>query len=64
MVSTPDLAVAKAALTATLLRADPDSLHQGDVARFLELLDDTLDRCSRTNVKVRPPPWSPKRPVN
>ncbi|KAM4066487.1 RNA polymerase II-binding domain-containing protein [Hirsutella rhossiliensis] len=51
MVSTPDLVVAKTALTATLIRADPNALHRGDVARFLELLDNTLDECSRPNVQ-------------
>ncbi|PHH87309.1 hypothetical protein CDD83_9036 [Cordyceps sp. RAO-2017] len=51
MVTTPDLAIAKAALTATLLRADPTSLSRAAIAEFLQLLDNTLDECSRPNVQ-------------
>ncbi|KJZ80424.1 hypothetical protein HIM_00274 [Hirsutella minnesotensis 3608] len=51
MVSTPELAIARAALAATLSRADPSSLTRGAVAEFLQLLDSTLDECSRPNVQ-------------
>ncbi|KAF4589616.1 Calcium homeostasis endoplasmic reticulum protein [Ophiocordyceps camponoti-floridani] len=51
MVVTPDLAAAKANLTALLLRADPESLSRAAAAEFLELLDNTLDKCSRPNVQ-------------
>ncbi|RDA87610.1 hypothetical protein CP532_3954 [Ophiocordyceps camponoti-leonardi (nom. inval.)] len=51
MVTTPDLSIAKATLTASLLRADPQSLNRAAVNEFLELLNSTLDQCSRPNVK-------------
>ncbi|RCI11217.1 hypothetical protein L249_7646 [Ophiocordyceps polyrhachis-furcata BCC 54312] len=51
MVTTPELSIAKASLTASLLRADPESLNRAAVNDFLELLNTTLDQCSRPNVK-------------
>jgi hypothetical protein len=52
MVATPELASAKAALTSSLRRHDPNPLTKRDVEEFIQLLDNTLDECSRPNVQV------------
>ncbi|PNY26159.1 Calcium homeostasis endoplasmic reticulum protein [Tolypocladium capitatum] len=51
MVATPELANAKAALTNSLRRHDPVPLTKRDVEEFIQLLDLTLDECSRPNVQ-------------
>ncbi|KAL3959110.1 hypothetical protein ACCO45_007272 [Purpureocillium lilacinum] len=51
IVSTPDLAVAKAALTAALLRDDPTPVPRGAVEDGIDLIDRTLDKCSHENVQ-------------
>ncbi len=52
IVSTPDLAVAKAALTAALLRDDPTPVPRGAIEDGIDLIDRTLDKCSHENVQV------------
>lgn len=52
IVSTPELAVAKAAVTAALLRNDPTALTRGAADAAFELIDSTLDQCSYPNVQV------------
>ncbi len=51
MVS-PELAIAKAALCASLFKADPVSLSRPDVDTLFPLLDATIAQCSRQNVQV------------
>ncbi|KAJ6440013.1 uricase [Purpureocillium lavendulum] len=51
IVSTPDLAVAKAALTAALLRSDPTPMARGPIEAGIEHIDRTLDKCSNPNVQ-------------
>ncbi|POR31048.1 Calcium homeostasis endoplasmic reticulum protein [Tolypocladium paradoxum] len=51
MVATPELASAKAAFTNSLRRYDPSPLTKRDVEEFIQLLDNTLDECSRPNVQ-------------
>ncbi|KAL2207959.1 hypothetical protein CC79DRAFT_1321966 [Sarocladium strictum] len=50
-MSAPELAIAKAALSASLFRADPTSLSRPDVEGFFSLLDATTTQCSRSNVQ-------------
>ncbi|QPC79226.1 hypothetical protein HYE68_009978 [Fusarium pseudograminearum] len=50
-MATPELAIAKATLSATLFRADPTSLSRPSVEAFFSLLTDALVRCSRPNVQ-------------
>ncbi|KAF2140307.1 uncharacterized protein K452DRAFT_253056, partial [Aplosporella prunicola CBS 121167] len=45
------LAVAKASLASGLLRADPTSLSQHDIAQFHLLLDAAIQQCSPSNVQ-------------
>lgn len=47
-----ELAIAKAALSASLFRADPTSLTRPAVEAFFPLLGTTLTQCSRPNVQV------------
>lgn len=51
-MATPELAIAKATLSATLFRADPTSLSRPSVEAFFSLLTDALAQCSRPNVQV------------
>jgi hypothetical protein len=46
------LAIAKASLSAGLLRPDPTSVPRDDIAAFHASLDTALSRCSRTNIQV------------
>ncbi|KAF4340604.1 hypothetical protein FBEOM_5450 [Fusarium beomiforme] len=50
-MATPELAIAKATLSATLFRADPKSLSRPEVEAFFPLLTDALAKCSRPNVQ-------------
>ncbi|CAG7557980.1 unnamed protein product [Fusarium equiseti] len=50
-MATPELAIAKATLSATLFRADPISLSRPAVEGFFSLLTDALAQCSRPNVQ-------------
>ncbi|KAL6913773.1 hypothetical protein ACHAPO_002225 [Fusarium lateritium] len=50
-MATPELAIAKATLSATLFRADPTSLSRPSVEAFFLLLTDALAQCSRPNVQ-------------
>ncbi|RBR23057.1 uncharacterized protein FIESC28_04052 [Fusarium coffeatum] len=50
-MATPELAIAKATLSATLFRADPTSLSRPSVEAFFSLLTDALAQCSRPNVQ-------------
>ncbi|KAM0343068.1 hypothetical protein ACHAPU_008969 [Fusarium lateritium] len=51
-MSTPELAIAKATLSATLFRADPTPLSRPIVEAFFPLLTNALAQCSRPNVQV------------
>lgn len=51
-MATPELAIAKATLSATLFRADPTSLSRPVVDTFFPLVTDALAQCSRPNVQV------------
>ncbi|KAF5974901.1 hypothetical protein FCOIX_7995, partial [Fusarium coicis] len=50
-MATPELAIAKATLSATLFRADPTSLSRPEVETFFPILTDALAKCSRPNVQ-------------
>ncbi|WZH46010.1 CID domain-containing protein [Fusarium acuminatum] len=50
-MATPELAIAKATLSATLFRADPTSLSRPVVEAFFPLLTNALAQCSRPNVQ-------------
>ncbi|KAI7766143.1 hypothetical protein LZL87_001256 [Fusarium oxysporum] len=50
-MATPELAIAKATLSATLFRADPTSLSRPEVEAFFPILTDALAKCSRPNVQ-------------
>ncbi|EGX89640.1 hypothetical protein CCM_07892 [Cordyceps militaris CM01] len=50
-MASPELAIAKAALSASLFRADPVSLSRPDVETLFPLLDATIAQCSRHNVQ-------------
>ncbi|KAF5571250.1 hypothetical protein FPHYL_562 [Fusarium phyllophilum] len=50
-MATPELAIAKATLSATLFRADPTSLSRPEVDAFFPILTDALAKCSRPNVQ-------------
>ncbi|KAF4947033.1 hypothetical protein FSARC_14051 [Fusarium sarcochroum] len=50
-MATPELAIAKATLSATLFRADPVSLSRPVVEAFFPLLTNALAQCSRPNVQ-------------
>ncbi|SPJ83917.1 uncharacterized protein FTOL_10433 [Fusarium torulosum] len=50
-MATPELAIAKATLSATLFRADPTSLSRPVVEAFFPLLTNALAQCSRANVQ-------------
>ncbi|CAM1507934.1 Fc.00g047820.m01.CDS01 [Cosmosporella sp. VM-42] len=50
-MATPELAIAKATLSATLFRADPTSLSRPAVDAFFPLLSSALCQCSRPNVQ-------------
>ena len=47
-----DLAIAKAAFSASLFRADPTSVPRPSVDAFFQQLTSTLSVCSRPNVQV------------
>jgi len=51
-MASPELAIAKAALSAALFRPDPTPLSRPDVEDFFQLLDSTIVQCSRPNVQV------------
>ena len=46
------LAIAKASLTAGLIRPDPTPVPRDDIAEFHRLLDAALAQCSPANVQV------------
>ncbi|RPB26929.1 hypothetical protein L211DRAFT_773189, partial [Terfezia boudieri ATCC MYA-4762] len=46
------LAIAKASLTASLLRADPVSVPRDEMTNFHALLDKTLNQCSSANIQT------------
>ncbi|KAG6077820.1 hypothetical protein E4U16_001999 [Claviceps sp. LM84 group G4] len=50
-MATPELAIAKAALSAALFRADPTSTSRPSVDSFFQLLNSALTQCSRPNVQ-------------
>ncbi|KAI9149543.1 hypothetical protein HJFPF1_11597 [Paramyrothecium foliicola] len=50
-MASPELAIAKAALSASLFRSDPTSLGRPAVDGFFSLLASTVTRCSRDNVQ-------------
>ncbi|KAK0383776.1 hypothetical protein NLU13_9687 [Sarocladium strictum] len=50
-MAAPQLAIAKAALSASLFRADPISLSRPSVEDFFSLLDTATAQCSRPNVQ-------------
>lgn len=50
-MASPELAITKATLSATLFRADPTSLNRAAVDAFFTLLDDAIIQCSRQNVQ-------------
>ncbi|KAF7533042.1 hypothetical protein G7Z17_g13568 [Cylindrodendrum hubeiense] len=51
IMATPELAIAKATLSATLFRADPTSLSRPSVDAFFPLVTSALAQCSRPNVQ-------------
>lgn len=51
-MASPELAIAKAALSASLFKADPLSLSRQHVDGLFPLLDATISKCSRQNVQV------------
>lgn len=54
-MTTPELqqhALAKANLTAVLLRADPTPVSKDAISQFHTLLDTTLTTCSPPNIQV------------
>ncbi|KAL6807412.1 hypothetical protein GGI42DRAFT_341480 [Trichoderma sp. SZMC 28013] len=50
-MASPELAITKATLSATLFRADPVSLNRAAVDDFFSLLDNAIVQCSRQNVQ-------------
>ncbi|KAF7563373.1 hypothetical protein G7046_g751 [Stylonectria norvegica] len=50
-MATPEVAIARATLSATLFRADPTSLSRQQVDAFFPLLTSALAQCSRPNVQ-------------
>lgn len=48
-----ELAIAKAAFSASLFRADPTSLSRPQVESLFPLIDAAVTQCSRPNVQVR-----------
>ncbi|KAL6876043.1 hypothetical protein HDV57DRAFT_510463 [Trichoderma longibrachiatum] len=50
-MASPELAITKATLSATLFRADPTSLNRAAVDDFFSLLDKAIVQCSRQNVQ-------------
>ncbi|KAH8710355.1 hypothetical protein HC256_007196 [Beauveria bassiana] len=50
-MASPELAIAKAALSAALFKADPVSLSRPDVDALFPLLDAAIAQCSRHNVQ-------------
>ncbi|QLI65156.1 uncharacterized protein G6M90_00g019990 [Metarhizium brunneum] len=56
-MATPELTIAKAALSASLFRADPASISRPSVDTFFQQVTSTLTQCSRPNVQVctKPP---------
>ncbi|KAL7945414.1 hypothetical protein V8C42DRAFT_323075 [Trichoderma barbatum] len=50
-MASPELAITKATLSATLFRADPVSLNRAAVDDFFSLLDNAIIQCSRQNVQ-------------
>jgi hypothetical protein len=52
MASPHQLAIAKAALSAGLLRPDPSSVSRDEIEQFHALLDRAVTRCSPANVQV------------
>lgn len=46
------LAIAKASLSAGLLKPDPTSLHREEIAHFHSLLERALTQCTAANVQV------------
>ncbi|KAL6879115.1 hypothetical protein J3F83DRAFT_758833 [Trichoderma novae-zelandiae] len=50
-MASPELAITKATLSATLFRADPTSLNRAAVDDFFSLLDQAIIQCSRQNVQ-------------
>ncbi|KAG5965415.1 hypothetical protein E4U58_002809 [Claviceps cyperi] len=50
-MATPELAIAKAALSAALFRADPTPTSRPSVDSFFQLLNSALTQCSRPNVQ-------------
>ncbi|KAL7795328.1 hypothetical protein V8C37DRAFT_38557 [Trichoderma ceciliae] len=50
-MASPELAITKATLSATLFRADPISLNRAAVDAFFSLLDIAIIQCSRQNVQ-------------
>ncbi|KAF8442611.1 hypothetical protein BGX38DRAFT_1250869 [Terfezia claveryi] len=51
-MATHQLAIAKASLTASLLRADPVSVPRDEMTNFHALLDKTLNQCSSANIQT------------
>ncbi|KHN95631.1 uncharacterized protein MAM_06472 [Metarhizium album ARSEF 1941] len=51
-MATPEIAIAKAALAASLFRADPASISRPSVDSFFQQVASTLTQCSRPNVQA------------
>ncbi|KJK80613.1 hypothetical protein H634G_04852 [Metarhizium anisopliae BRIP 53293] len=51
-MATPELTIAKAALSASLFRADPASISRPSVDTFFQQVTSTLTQCSRPNVQT------------
>ncbi|KAJ3480255.1 hypothetical protein NLG97_g8113 [Lecanicillium saksenae] len=53
IMASPELAIARAALSASLFKADPTSLSRQQVDSLFPLVDATVAQCSRQNVQHR-----------
>lgn len=51
-MASPELAIARAALSASLFKADPTSLSRPAVDALFPLVDAVILQCSRHNVQV------------
>lgn len=53
MMASPELAIAKASLSAALLRNEPKACERDDIEHFHALLHRAIAQCSPANVQVR-----------
>ena len=51
-MASPSLAIAKAHLTAAMIKPDPTTVPRDEINDFHNLLDTTVSQCSPANVQV------------